>query len=71
MITADKYRENARVTAVLMEAGIALMRQNLRRRNPSVSEAEVDALLASWLHRTEEPLAGDTAGAVRHRKLAS
>jgi hypothetical protein len=38
----------------MSEDGIALMRQNLRRRHPGASEAEVDRLLAEW--RVSRPL---------------
>jgi len=67
---ADRYRENAETTAILMEAGIALMRQNLRRRYPQASEAEIDALLNAWLYRADDSIPGDTAGAVRVRDRA-
>jgi hypothetical protein len=67
MPEADKCRANAATTAVLMDAGIALMRQNIRRRNPGETEAEIDALLSAWLRRTDDPVPGDTAGSVRAR----
>jgi hypothetical protein len=58
---------NAMTAGVLMEAGIALMRQNLRRRHPSATDPEVDTLLQNWLHRMDDPIPGDTAGQVRIR----
>jgi hypothetical protein len=33
----------------MSEDGITLMRQNLRRRHPGASKAEIDRLLAEWL----------------------
>lgn len=71
MIQADKYRDNAATVAVLMEAGIELMRHNIRRRHPAASEAQVDTLLGAWLHRADDPIPGDTAGQVRVRERAT
>jgi hypothetical protein len=48
----------------LLDAGIALMRQNIRRRHPAQTEAEVDAMLSAWLRRADDSMPGDTAGAV-------
>lgn len=62
------YQRNAATAGVLMEAGIVLMRQNLRRRYPSATGSEIDGLLQDWLCRRNEPLPGDTAGAVRIRQ---
>lgn len=41
--------EKLRVALDLMEAGIALMRQNLRRRYPTESQQEIDQRLQAWL----------------------
>ncbi len=65
MMQSDKYLRNAATTAMLIDAGIDMMRQNLRRRHANASEATVDALLRAWICRENEPLPGDTAGAVR------
>lgn len=70
MADADKYLENAATTAILVEAGIALMRENLRRRHPQASESEIDVLLSAWLYRANDPIPGDTAGPVRIRERA-
>jgi hypothetical protein len=70
MVDAEKYRANAITTAILMDAGIALMRQNLRRRHPERTEAEIDVLLSAWLRRADDPIPGDTAGSVRARERA-
>ena len=68
MVNTDKYSNNAATTADLMERGIALMRQNIRRRNLVASEAQIDSLLVAWLHRADDPIPGDTAGQVRVRE---
>jgi len=38
MLNVEKCRANADMMAALMEAGIALMRQNLARRHPSAGD---------------------------------
>ena len=38
-----------RLAFEMFEAGVVLMRQNLRRRNPVLGEAEIEALLGLWL----------------------
>jgi len=69
-MTADeKYRENAATTAVLMDAGIELMRQNIRRSHPALLPEQTEQLLSSWLWRVDDPLPGDTAGHVRVREM--
>jgi hypothetical protein len=68
---ADKYLENAATTAMLIEAGFEMMRQNIRRRHPNASEDTVEALLGAWVRRENDPLPGDTAGAVRTRQRFS
>lgn len=65
---ADAYMANAAAAAVLMEAGIELMQQNLRRRNPTADEEQIRAMLNDWLRRGDDPIPGDTAGAVRVRE---
>ena len=70
MVDDGKFRDNAATTAILVDAGIALMRQNIRRRHPEETEAEIDALLSAWLRRDNDPIPGDTAGSVRARKRA-
>ncbi len=58
---------NMATTAMLMDAGIALMRQNIRRRHPGNTQRQIDAELNAWLWRTDDPIPGDTAGPVRVR----
>lgn len=68
MADADKYRENAATAAVLAEAGIAMMRQNIVRTHPALNARQVDALLLRWLSRADDPIPGDVSGAVRIRE---
>ena len=71
MPAVDQYRANAEIASVLMDAGIDMMRQNIRRRFPAKSDSEVESSLNAWLCRADEPIPGDTAGAVRIRKRMS
>ncbi len=68
MTKSERYLENAATTAMLIEAGFDMMRQNIRRCHTNASDATVDALLGAWIRRESDPLPGDTAGAVRVRK---
>jgi len=63
----EKYYNNAKTTAMLMDDGIQLMRQNIKRRHPDNTEKQTEEELQIWLHRTNDPIPGDTAGAVRIR----
>ena len=56
--------------AELMAGGIALMRQNLRRRHPADTDAAIDDLLRAWLQRRADPVPGDVAGPVRVRSVS-
>ncbi|WP_437736273.1 hypothetical protein [Sorangium sp. So ce1335] len=51
MAAADTTRlaENLRLACELHDAGVALVRQNLRRRLPEASEEDIDMRLADWL----------------------
>lgn len=46
----------------LFEAGVAMMRQKLRREHPDWSEAEVEARLSAWLQERPGAEHGDAAG---------
>lgn len=54
--------EKFRAALELHEAGVALMRQNLRRRHPDASESDVDALLDDWLRTRPGAEHGDAVG---------
>jgi hypothetical protein len=50
----------------LFQDGEALMRQNLRRRRPSASHAEIERELASWVRTRPGAVAGDCPGRPRN-----
>jgi len=66
----DKHSENSTTTAILMDAGIELMRQNIRRTHSGMPREQVEAILSAWLWRTDDPIPGDVAGAVRVRETS-
>ena len=66
-----RYRDNFATTAILVDSGIALMRQNIKRQHPEFTDEQVDEKLSAWLYRTEDDVPGDTAGAVHVRSRAS
>jgi len=43
--------ERFRVALELYEEGVALQRQNFRRRYPALTPAELDTLVEAWLAR--------------------
>jgi len=45
-------------TLEMWEDGVQIMRENLRRRSPHATEAQIDADLEAWLARPEEPPPG-------------
>ena len=51
----------------LYETAEAIMRQNLRRRFPDASEAEIERRLVSWLHRRPGAEHGDGIGRTSRR----
>ena len=58
----DELRERARRTFELIELGVNLMRQNLRRRFPDESEAAIEDRLTAWLHTRPGAEHGDAWG---------
>ena len=46
----------------LFDTSLAIMHQNLRRRNPGASEAEIEAGVREWLHRRPGAEHGDGEG---------
>jgi hypothetical protein len=58
----ERALRNLRIAFDLHEAGVALMRQNLRRRFPEADEGEIDARLAAWLHERPGAEFGDAEG---------
>jgi hypothetical protein len=65
MSPADKLR----AALELHEVGIALMRQNLRRRHPGESDEKIDERLAEWLRTRPGAEHGDAAGRPSTRVL--
>jgi hypothetical protein len=59
-MTAKESLRRFRIIADLHEAGVALMRQNIRRRDPGLSAREVEHRLARWLARVDQPLPADS-----------
>lgn len=51
-----------RVALEMFEAGVALMRGNLRRQHPGLGEAEIEALLSKWLQERPGAEFGDSHG---------
>lgn len=54
--------EKLQAALELHEAGVALMRQNLRRRNPDASQEHIDALLTAWVRTRPGAEYGDAVG---------
>lgn len=67
MTSISKIQENAYATAALFEAGVAMMRQNLRRRHAAAMDAEIETMLIAWLRRSDDPIQGDVSGNVSMR----
>lgn len=67
-MTEPSFEEQARtrlLTALrLHDDGVALMRQNLRRRRPDASEEEIEQELRAWLATRPGAEAGDGVGRV-------
>ena len=54
--------EAPRATLDLFQAGVDLMRQNLRRRHPGADDERIERLLAEWLRERPGAEAGDCPG---------
>jgi hypothetical protein len=62
MRSPKSVAESFQVTLDLFETGVALMRQNLRRRHQEVDEREIDALMDAWLVERPGAKGGDAEG---------
>ena len=62
MASAPSISDAVRTTLDLFQAGVDLMRQNLRRRCPDAHEHEIDRLLQEWLLERPGAEAGDCPG---------
>ena len=58
----DNIKEKFRQTEDLYESGIAMMRQNLRRRYPHESEESIEQKLTEWICRPASSPNGDAPG---------
>ena len=57
-----KAIDKMRTALELSDLAVQIMRQNLRRRHPGASEAEVAAMLRQWMHTRPGAEHGDTVG---------
>lgn len=57
--------ERLRIALDLHDAGVEMMRQNLRRRHPDADEQEIQRLLVAWLHERPGAEHGDAVGRPR------
>ena len=62
--------EKLRAALELHEVGVALMRQNLRRRNPNASAADIEELLLAWVRTRPGAEHGDAVGPPSRRLRA-
>jgi hypothetical protein len=51
-----------RLTLDLFDAGVQVMRQNLRRQDPEADEQEIDRRLSAWLRTRPGAEHGDCSG---------
>ena len=59
---ADEAAARLRVAMELFETGVEMMRQNLRRDHPDLSEHEVEARVKAWLRERPGAEFGDAVG---------
>lgn len=57
--------ERLRLAIEMADAGIALMRQNLKRRFPNESDEQIDRRLSAWLRERPGADDGDAPGVRR------
>jgi hypothetical protein len=62
---ATTAAERLRIALDLHDAGVEMMRQNLKRRHPGADEAEIERLLLAWLHERPGAEHGDAVGRPR------
>ena len=59
---AETAARTFRLTLDLFDAGVQIMRENLRRSDPNVSEAEIERRLRTWLRHRPGAIHGDCPG---------
>jgi hypothetical protein len=66
MATAADARDQAaarlRAALEMFETGVQMMRQNLRRDYPTLSDAEIEARVTAWLRERPGAEFGDAVG---------
>lgn len=55
---SPKARQRFQTLLELYDASTEIMRQNLRRRDPRATEAEIETRLRRWLTKADEPAEG-------------
>ena len=61
----DLLGENLRLAMDLHDAGVEMMRQNLRRQFPAENPEEIESRLAAWLRARPGAEWGDAEGRLR------
>lgn len=64
MASSPTVARTFRLTLDLFDAGIQLMRQNLRRADPGANERDIDRKLGSWLRERPGAEHGDSPGRI-------
>jgi len=59
---AQAAAQRLRLALDLFESGEAVMRQNLRRKFPEATEAEIEERLTNWLRHRPGAEQGDSSG---------
>jgi hypothetical protein len=57
-----EVRERFRTALDLFDVAVRMMRQNLRRKHPSVSDAEIETWVHDWLRHRPGAEHGDAEG---------
>jgi hypothetical protein len=58
----DQAAARLRVALEMFETGVQMMRQNLRRNHPTLSDAEIEARVTAWLWERPGAEFGDAIG---------
>ena len=60
--------DRLRLAMTMQREGVVMMRRNLRRKHPTISEADVDALFDTWLLSREPDAPGRPVPWPRQRR---
>jgi hypothetical protein len=60
--TSSLSNDSFRMALDLFQAGVDVMRQNLRRRHPEAQDEEIERLLGDWLQERPGAESGDCPG---------